>query len=292
MKKEQFRERARRVVKKLFFMILRIYILVVALIFLFQNRLVFFPMRKHVANPSDWGFPFEDVTLITSDDLQLHGWYIPTVSQENTTTVLFFHGNAGNISHRFDTFRILGQMGLNVFMIDYRGYGKSQGKPTEQGVYEDARTAWNWLIEEKGLAAGQIVIHGRSLGGVVAAHLAGELGVATGTRPRALVLESTFTDAVGMARKRFPFYPRPWLVRVKLEAGRFVQQARCPILVIHSPTDEIVSYQLGRDLYDRAPQPKQFLEIAGSHNTGFIESQVAYIRGIKDFLEQTDPPDE
>ena len=168
--------------------------------YLQQPGMIFYPSRELEAQPTDWGMPYEDVFLKTADAVELHGWYIPAPGA--TRALLFLHGNAGNISHRHDSIAIFRRLGLNVFIFDYRGYGRSQGVPDEAGLYRDADAAWRYLTETRGVATQDIVIFGRSLGGAVAAQLAGQLG--TGTPAGALILESTFSSARDFAREAFP----------------------------------------------------------------------------------------
>ena len=165
-----------------------------------QPGMIFFPYRDLAAAPSDWGYAYEDVFVTTDDRVRLHGWYIPHPQAQRV--VLFFHGNAGNISHRGDSVAIFQRLGLNVFIFDYRGYGRSEGSPSEQGLYRDAAAAWRYLTETRGFDAREIVLFGRSLGGAVAAQLAAV------QQPGALILESTLSSARDFARSVFPLLSR------------------------------------------------------------------------------------
>ena len=155
--------------------------------YLQQPSMIFFPNATLGQTPADWGFSYEDVFLETENGVRLHGWYIP--SHGSRQTLLFFHGNAGNISHRGASVEIFHRLGLNVFIFDYQGYGKSQGKPDEKGLYKDARAAWSYLTNQRGFDQEDIILFGRSLGGAVAAELAAEI------QPGGLILESTFSSA-------------------------------------------------------------------------------------------------
>jgi len=246
------------------------------LMYLAQPGMVFFPYSRLDATPKDWGLDYEDVHLRAEDGVELHGWFIPRAGAQKV--LLFFHGNAGNISHRGESIAVFHRLGLNVFIPDYRGYGASKGKPSEFGLYRDARAAWRYLTEERGIAPSDIVVFGRSLGGVVAAELASQ------ERPGALILESSFSSAKDAAREIFPLLSRLVVLRYQLDAARYVRRAKCPVLVLHSPDDEIIPYPLGRKLFDAAPDPKRFVQLRGGHNDGFILSQPDYQRALGEFL--------
>jgi fermentation-respiration switch protein FrsA (DUF1100 family) len=247
-----------------------------ALLFWAQPGMVFYPIAGLSVTPREWGMDYEDVTLHTDDGVDLHGWFIPRPGARKV--ILFFHGNAGNISHRADSVSIFHRLGLNIFIFDYRGFGRSQGSISEQGLYRDARAAWKWLMVKKGFLPEEIILFGRSLGGVVAAKLASEV------QPAGLILESSFSSARDAARAIFPLLSWIVLRRYEFNAAEYVKQAACPILVLHSRDDEILPYRLGRRLYDAAPQPKRFVELVGGHNDGFLLSQPAYEQAISAFV--------
>jgi len=246
------------------------------LTFLAQPGMIFFPYNVLDATPTDWGLDYQDVRLRTEDAVELHSWFIPRSGSRQV--LLFFHGNAGNISHRGKSIAIFHRLGLNVFIIDYRGYGRSRGKASELGLYRDARAAWRYLTEERGLIPADIIVFGRSLGGVVAAKLAAQ------ERPGALILESSFSSAKDIARETFPLLSRLVVLRFDLDAAGYLRSARSPVLVLHSPDDEIIPYHLGRKLFAAAPDPKHFVQLRGGHNEGFILSHPAYERAIEEFL--------
>jgi len=233
-----------------------------------QPRMIFYPVREIYQTPADWGLDYEDVTFNTADNVQLHGWYIPY--QQAEQVLLFFHGNAGNVSHRRDSIELFHRLGLSVFIIDYRGYGKSKGKPDEQGLYQDASAAWRYLTDEKGFANDQILIFGRSLGGAVAARLA------SGVQARGLVLESTFSSARDFARAVFPVLSRLVFTRYDFNTAENIQRVDYPVLVLHSPDDEIMPFRLGEKIFQSAHQPKYFVRMQGDHNNGFLQSQPEY----------------
>jgi len=193
-------------------------------------------------------------------------------------TLLFCHGNAGNISHRLDSIKLFHDLQLSVFIFDYQGYGQSQGSPGERQTYLDSRAAWDYLTDERGLRPDEIVLFGRSLGAAVAIELA------TVTDPAALVAESCFTSAVDMGTKVYPWLPIRLVRRIRYNSLRRIGDVEAPKLFIHSIEDEVVPFGMGRRLYARAPRPKQFLKIRGGHNDGFMVSAPLYAETIADFL--------
>ena len=262
-------------------------VLVVALnawMYLMQPGMVFFPTRALDATPEQWGLAYEDVRFSTADGMNLHGWYLPREGARGT--LLFFHGNAGNISHRGDSIRIFNRLGLNVFIIDYRGYGRSDGSPDETGLYTDARAAWDWLTQERNVPADSIVIFGRSLGGVVAVQLAAEVQAA------GLIVESAFSSARDVADEIFPLLSRLVWLRFRFDARRAIADVRFPVLIMHSRHDEIIPYANGKRLFEAAQEPRRFFEMRGDHNSGFLQSQPEYGNALEQFLLQTTAPGE
>jgi fermentation-respiration switch protein FrsA (DUF1100 family) len=257
-----------------------IYLLLALMLYLFQGRMVFLsnlPDRALSASPSDIGLDYEDVSLTTSDNERLHGWYIPAANSRGV--LLFFHGNAGNISHRLDSTKIFHELGLDTLIIDYRGYGQSTGKATEQGTYLDAQAAWDYLINNRGIPADRILIFGRSLGGAVGAWL----GVQN--NPAAVIIESSFSSGVDMARRIYPFMPVRLITRLQYPVADYAAQLNCPVLVVHSRHDEIIPFAMGQAIYAAVKQDKRFLELRGDHNNGFLISQREYVAGLKDFIQ-------
>ncbi len=257
-----------------------LYVLVGAALYLFQSRLIHLPGvpgRELAATPERLGVAYQDVWLETGDGLAIHGWFVPAT--EARGTLLFFHGNAGNISHRLDSIRIFHELGLNVLIIDYRGYGQSEGSPSESGLYRDAEAAMAHLIRERETPIEDIILFGRSLGAAVAAQMAIRYQDVGG-----LILESAFTSVADMAAELYPIFPARLLVRHRYDALETLQDVSSPVLVVHSPDDEIVPYAHGRRLYEAAPEPKWFLELRGGHNDGFLRTGDDYSRGLDDFL--------
>lgn len=243
-----------------------------------QSGIVFYPSTQLYAVPSDLGMEFEDVGLQTEDGIALHGWYIPAPGARKT--LLFLHGNAGNISHRGDSIRIFHDLGLNVFIFDYRGYGRSKGHPSEAGLYRDAWSAWSYLTQQRGAHADDILIFGRSLGGAVAAELAARV------RPAGVIIESGFSSAADASRLIHPLLSRIVLLRYRFPAADHLAKASAPVLVLHSPDDQLLPIELGRRLFERAPEPKRFVALSGGHNDGFLQSMPGYARELERFLTQ------
>jgi len=244
--------------------------------FLLQPALIFYPDKTLVTTPADWGMAYEEVTMMTADKLQLHGWYLPHPTSRRV--LLFLHGNAGNISQRRQSLQIFHNLGLSVLIIDYRGYGNSAGTPSEAGLYQDAQTAWDYLTQQRGFTPAQVVVFGRSLGAAVAAQLA------TRVQPAGLILESTFSNARAMASRLFPGIVRIIWLRYEFDTLARMQHIHCPLLVLHSPADDIIPYRFGQQIFAAANEPKMFYAMQGDHNSGFLESQPAYSQALREFL--------
>ena len=262
---------------KIILTFISIYSLLIILVYIFQSKLIFFPDKNLIAIPDYYSLKFEDVEFRTSDDLILHGWYIPTDSAKYT--ILFCHGNAGNISHRLESIKQFHELGLNVFIFDYRGYGKSEGSISEEGTYIDAQAAWDYLVKEENLIPENIIIFGRSLGAAIACDLA------TKQKPAALIMESAFASVPHLAAKLYPFFPVRWLSRFKYNNLKKTKNIKYPVMFIHSRQDEIIPFSQGEKLFAEANEPKKFLEIQGSHNDGFYVSKQKYENGIREFLQ-------
>lgn len=254
---------------------------IVAIVYCVQARLLYMPMREIEMTPAAAGLDFEDVRFQASDGTPLHGWYVPCVNAR--ATILFCHGNAGNISHRLDSLLIFNRLGLNVFIFDYRGYGMSGGKPSERGTEMDARAAWQWLRSVRGCDPERLIVFGRSLGGAVAAGLACERPCA------AVILESAFISYADMGRVHYPWLPVGLIARYRYATREKARRLSVPVLIVHSPDDEIVPFGHGRAIYDACPEPRSFLEIGGGHNEGFLLSGQAYLQGLERFISSVAP---
>lgn len=255
------------------------YFIVVAIVYLTQGRLLYLPGvpgRELTSTPADRRMEYDDVNIRTSDGVSLHGWYVHGPSDR---VLLFFHGNAGNISHRLDSIQQFRRFGLSVFIIDYRGYGKSEGRPTEAGLYLDGEAAWQYLVDTMNVAPSNIVVFGRSLGGSVAASIAARY------RPAGLIIESAFTSVPDIAREIYPWLPVRWLVRMRHPTRDLVANVEAPVLVIHSRGDEIIPFHHGREIFEAAAASSSFLPLSGSHNDAFLLDSETYLQGIGRFLE-------
>lgn len=242
-----------------------------------QSGLLYWPVREVASDPGELRLAFESVSFRSADGVLLTGWYVP--AQNSDFTLLFCHGNGGNISHRLDSINIFHNLGLNCFIFDYRGYGESEGKPTEEGTYADAGAAYKWLIEEKNISAEDIIIFGRSLGGAVAARLASEVEAA------ALVVEGSFTSYVDMGRRFYPYMPVRLLAKFSYSTIDYIGDVDYPVMIIHSRDDELVPFEFGQQLYEAANEPKEFVEISGGHNDGFLVSGEVYNKALGKWLK-------
>ncbi|MBI5239778.1 MAG: alpha/beta hydrolase [Elusimicrobia bacterium] len=244
----------------------------------FERANLYFPSRTLEADPGMLGLAFEDLRLAAADGTSVHAWFVPL--EERSPVVLFCHGNAGNISHRLDKLLALRRAGAAALFFDYRGYGRSSGRPDEQGTYLDAEAAYLWLSEVKRVPPERLFILGESLGGAVAMELA------LRRRAGGLILESTFTSVVEMCRRVFPFLPARLIVRFRYDTLSKIGRLAAPLLVMHSPEDEIVPFAMGRRLYEAAPGPKTFMELRGGHNDGFMDSGPVYERALAEFISR------
>ncbi len=254
------------------------YGLLVVVVYFMQGRMLYLaevPGRALTMTPTDVGMDYEDVSIETADRVALHGWFIAGRSSQ---VLLFFHGNAGNISHRLDSISQFRDLGLSVLIIDYRGYGQSEGRTTEKGIYRDAEAAWRYLIDSRGIVASDIVIFGRSLGASVASWLAAQ------HQPLALILESSFTSVPDIAQDIYPWLPARWLSRLSHATGDYVRDVHCPVLVVHSRDDEIIPFHHGEAVFASANEPRTLLAIHGTHHDAFLRDERAYIEGIQTFL--------
>jgi len=252
----------------------------VLILFFFQSHLLYLPnvpSRAVVVTPDDAGLAYESVTITTEDGVTLDGWFVP-VSQARGL-LLFFHGNAGNISHRLDSLKIFNELGLATLIFDYRGYGRSGGEPSEEGTYRDAEAVWRFVTEGRHIPPRDVVLFGRSLGAAIAAHLA------TRHTPGALIIESAFTSVPDLAAELYPFLPARWLARFRYSAQADLVSVLCPLLIVHSRDDEIIPFAHGQRLFAVANEPKRFLELRGGHNDGFLVSRHTYVDGLHTFLQ-------
>lgn len=265
-----------------------LYLVLALWLYFAQSKLVFLPSRSLVATPEALNLRFTDLRLQTSDSVAIHAWFVP--AENSRGAVLFCHGNAGNISNRLSLIEVYHRLGLDVLIFDYRGYGQSEGTPSEEGTYRDARAAWDYLVGERDIPPEKIILLGRSLGGAVAAQLAAQLSESVEARPAGLILESVFTSIPEMGAKLYPYMPVRTLSRIYYDNLSYVPLITCPLLVIHSPDDEVAPFEFGRRVYEAANQPKRFLQISGSHDDGYDVSSTVYQNGVNIFASDVLSP--
>jgi len=274
---------------KRFAIALAIFATMILLMALFERSLIFFPTRypdglwdtEAVARGS--GCVIDDHFFAARDGVRLHGWWCRRLdASADQPVLLFFHGNAGNLSHRAELLiELATRTRAGVFVVGYRGYGRSEGRPSEDGLYLDARAAWKHLTEEMDISADRIVIFGKSLGGAVAVDLAMDVDAA------GLIVESSFTSIADMAGAHYPFVPK-FMIRTRMDSLGKISTISCPKLFTHSQSDQVVPYRLGRALYEAASEPKRFHEVVGSgHNETWIVGGDAYFEALSEFVSES-----
>ena len=253
-------------------------LLMVLMLRWFEHSQVYHPDRVLTATGAELGRPFENVLFKSSDGAELHGWFFPanTNSPRTHLAMLVCHGNAGNIGHRLDTCAALLTTGVNVFVFDYRGYGRSQGRPSEEGTYRDVVAAYEWL-RQRGFPGTNIVAFGESLGGGVAAELAVREPVG------GLVLQSTFTSIPDIGAELFPWLPVRWLGKIQYDTRAKLSRLKVPVLVMHSRADEMIPFHHGQRNIAAANEPKLFWELTGDHNNPLADAK-RFIAGMEKFL--------
>jgi fermentation-respiration switch protein FrsA (DUF1100 family) len=248
------------------------------LLYLNQEKLIYFPDQTVLLTPNSVGLEYREHWIETTDGERLHAWWLPS-TRVNAPVILFFHGNAGNISHRLESLRLFHELGLSTLIIDYRGYGLSSGRPSEAGTYHDAQAAYDFLQTHHNVAAQRLIIFGRSLGGGVATWLASH-NACTGA-----IIESSFLSIPTMGQEIYPWMPIQWLSRIHYDNADRMTNLNCPVLVIHSRDDELIPFRHGQQLHALGAGPKHFLEISGSHNSGFMASKEHYRNGLGAFFK-------
>jgi hypothetical protein len=257
---------------------------------LFEDKFIYIPAKYpeglwDLAGSDSRGgesaFRIEDCYFTAADGVKLHGWYCtppPPKDAETEAVLLWFHGNAGNITYRYGMLAMLMKLPVSIFIVDYRGYGKSEGSPSEAGLYLDATAAWDYLVNDRRVPPDRIIIFGKSLGGAIAVDLA------TRVQPAGLIIQSSFTSVSDVAETIIPLLPRV-LLRTKMDSINKVGRVRCPKLFIHSRADEVIPFRLGRHLYEAAPEPKRFYEVPGApHNSTYIVGGKAYLDTLGEFV--------
>jgi fermentation-respiration switch protein FrsA (DUF1100 family) len=242
-----------------------------------EKRSVFFPEKKIEFTPASLNITFEDVNITTPDKFKINGWFIPRNNAKRT--VLFCHGNAGNIGDRLDKINMFQEIGFNVLIFDYRGYGRSQGRPSEKGLYLDTRAAYEYLLNERKIIPDEIILYGESLGNAAVIDLASKRQV------KAVILEGAFSSGKDMAGTLYPFIPA-FLFSDIFNSIQKIKKINAPKLFLHSVDDEIVPYKIAKKLFESAQEPKYFVELNGSHNDAFLESKDKYLSAIISFINR------
>ncbi len=257
--------------------VLLAWLLVVVLMVALESSLIYFPARELAARPTDLGLEAEELRVAAADGARLHGWWI---KGRGETALVWYHGNAGNVSHRLDNARALvARFGLDVFLVDYRGYGLSDGAPSEAGLYADGLAVYD-EARARGFAPRAIVLFGRSLGAAVA------IETALAREACAVILETPFRSIAAMAREHYPFVPT-FLIRTRYDSEAKIARLRVPVLVLHGDRDEIVPLAHARRLFDLAPEPKRFFLIRGAgHNDTYFAGGESYFDAWGEFLEE------
>lgn len=265
---------------RVMFLLLVLILLILAGILFYpqlENRLIFYPDKGFDDSPSNWNLSYRDVLLRTRDGEKLHCWFFPVPGK--SPVLLFCHGNAGNISHRIENVERLVQRGISVFLLSYRGYGKSTGRPSEKGIYLDGLAAYDYLTETERIPPNRIAIFGRSLGGAVA------IEVALQREVKCIVTESTFTSLRDMSKTMFPWALFSPFIPNHYDNGTKIATLSVPKLIVHGKNDEIVPFRIGEKLFTLAKDKKKFLAIEGAgHNDTYIVGGTAYFNEIVSFI--------
>ncbi|GAB4304831.1 MAG: alpha/beta hydrolase [Oscillatoriaceae cyanobacterium] len=270
--------------------LLSVYIAACIILRVAQNRFIFFPTQEITATPAEVQLDYKEIWLPVANSSQnteegIHGWWLPAAKQHQGRVLLYLHGNSENISGNIYHANRFHKLGFSVFLIDYRGYGKSVGSfPTEQSVYQDTETAWNYLVQDRGIPPEQIVIYGHSLGGAIAIELANRHPGAAG-----LIVEGSFTSIRDMTDYRYPWFvifPIDQLLTDRFDSLSKVPHLQMPVLFIHGTADETVPYAMSQTLFAAAPQPKQLFTVPGAGHENLAKlSGETYLQTIRDFME-------
>ncbi len=240
-----------------------------------EPAMIYYPSRQHALPAPPRA---QDVWLTAADGARIHAWFVPAESNASLT-VLFCHGNAGNIADRLDKIEIFNGLGADVFIFDYRGYGRSEGRPNEKGTYRDAEAAYDYLTKTMNRDPRAIIAYGESLGSAVAVDLAAKRPVG------GVIIEEPFTSVADVGRGMFPFLPVRWLVRNKYDTLSKIGRIHAPLLILHSRDDEYFPIRHAERLLAAAAEPKRLVELRGGHNDAFLVSAETYRSALRDFLK-------
>ncbi|MFH1062713.1 MAG: alpha/beta hydrolase [Candidatus Omnitrophota bacterium] len=256
--------------------------IIAGLIFLFfyarylENKSLYYPVGEIFDTPEDINLEYENVFFYSEDKVKLNAWLIK--AKNPRATIIFCHGNGGNISHRLDKIDFFYNLEVNLFIFDYRGYGQSQGKPSENGLYQDVQAAYKF-IKDKQLGV-PIILYGESLGGAIAIDLAAKSDFAVD----GLILEGAFNNVKDMAKLIYPLLPAG-LLKTKFDSIAKIAKIKVPKLHFHGKADDIVPIALGRKLFAAGNSPKKFITLEGSHNDCFFISQDLARGSVNEFID-------
>ncbi len=276
------------------------YLGICAWLYFRQSSLVFFPYKTIEATPASFAMPYEDVRIKSANGTKLHGWLV--FADSSVGTILFCHGNGGNISHRLDLVSVWRSLGYDVLIFDYQGYGESEGSPTEAGTYADVKACWNYLTNTRDINPNRIVVLGRSLGGAVASHLVSDLSHVfpfpvkptrfAQTTPAGLILEAPFTSIPDMGARLYPFLPVRLLSRITYDNQANLANIHTPVLIMHGTDDKVVPLAMGKEVFASANEPKRFVELPGGHEDTYLVSEELYQRTLTDFIGSSLPTEQ
>jgi hypothetical protein len=262
------------------FLLLRIglfLLTVYVLLRLFEYKQIFQPSRKMDSTPGQLGRPFEDLFIPVENGQRINAWYFPATNTASPV-MLVCHGNAGNISDRLDLAALLLEAGAGVLLVEYRGYGRSDGKPGEERTYRDAQAAYHWLIA-KGVAGTNIIAYGESLGGGIVSELAVREAVG------GLILQSTYTSVTALGAELFPWLPARLVSTIKYNTRARLPRLHVPVLILHSRHDDLIQFHHAEENFAAANEPKFLREIGGGHNDGLFVSRPAMLAAVREFLQ-------
>ena len=252
---------------------------------IFEKHFIYYPAAAVDLTPKALGQPFDEVVIDVEPGVKIHGWFIKAATESSVATILFSHGNAGNIADRIDRVQSLRSLGVDFLLYDYRGYGKSTGDTDEEGTYRDGRAAYDYLVKSRQIDPGHIVLMGESLGCAVSIQLALERKAA------GLVIEAPFASIAHMANAVYPFLPLGSFIRTRYENVKKIPQLKMPLLVVQGTKDEVIPVAQGRMVFDAAPEPKRYLAIEGAHhNDVYLIGGEGYRRALGEFIRQVSAP--
>ncbi|MBI4428771.1 MAG: alpha/beta hydrolase [Ignavibacteriales bacterium] len=252
---------------------------------LFEEKFIYFPTKYPGGIYDEARFVpnLVDCWITTEDSVRIHAWFAPSESAH--ATLVISHGNAGNISHRIDIIKRLQRTGFNVLMFDYRGYGKSEGSPSESGIYKDGRAAFDYARSLREVDSSRIILWGTSLGGAVA------VDVATQRPAAAMILESTFSSAIDVAKTVYPYLPVHLLMQTRLNSFDKIPRVHIPVFMMHGDRDSVIPFELGKKLYENVNAPKEFYVIRGAdHNDTYLVGGDEYLQRVKGFVTRVANP--